>query len=105
MRGAIEGLDGLLGLLVVGHFDETEAARAVGLAIDNHLGLDDGAELAEQFDQIIAGDAPGQVADVDILRHEKSSLSVPKPALITRDSVIDSESELHIPREEGMLAG
>src|SRR5207245_5752193 len=64
-------LDGLLRLRVVFHLHEAEAARASGLAVGNHLSAAHLAVLAEQFQEIVVGRVPHEIADIDILRHSE----------------------------------
>src|SRR3989442_804788 len=55
---AVQLADGALGLLVVGHLHEPEAARAVRVAVDDDLGTGDLAERREHFAQLVAGALP-----------------------------------------------
>lgn len=62
---AVAGRDGLAGFFVVCHFNESEAARAAGLAIDHDRGRRHGAERTEVVPQFVFGAAEGQIADVN----------------------------------------
>src|SRR5262245_16456189 len=72
---AVERLDGGVGFLVVRHFDESEPPRAVGLAVHDDLRAGHLPVLREDLEQVVRRAAPGQVADVDILRHTQRTLS------------------------------
>src|SRR5690349_14009774 len=45
---AVQGVDGFLALFIVGHLDETEAARAPGFAVDDDRRPPDLSVLGEQ---------------------------------------------------------
>src|SRR5262249_22972667 len=61
------GVDRLVG--TAGHLDEREALGAVRVAVDDDLGREDLAELAEEFQQVVLRHVVGQVADVELLGH------------------------------------
>src|SRR5438034_11189486 len=67
----VQGLDGLLGFLVVFHFHEPKAARAARFAIGDDLRAGHLPMSAKQLEQVVGSYRPGQIADVDILRHSK----------------------------------
>src|SRR5262249_11850849 len=69
--GAVEGVDGLLGLGVIIHFDEPEAARTAGLAVGDDLGAGDFPVLLEKGQQVVGAGIPNEIANVNVLRHRK----------------------------------
>src|SRR5262249_51462017 len=66
----VQAVDGGLGLGVGVHLDEPEALAAPGVAILNHLGAVDGAELREQLLQVGTADRISQVPNVQLLAHQ-----------------------------------
>src|SRR6185503_17162487 len=60
----VQLVDGLLGVLLAAHLDEREAAGPAGLAVHHHLGLGDGAALAEHFAQLELGGVERKIAHV-----------------------------------------
>jgi hypothetical protein len=62
---AVAGCDCFAGFFVVGHLDETEAARAAGFAIDDDRGRRHGSEGSELRAEFVFGAAEGQIADVN----------------------------------------
>ena len=53
---SVEVFDGRLGVRVVVHLDEAEAATAAGLAVGEHLSGTDRAVLLEELLKVIVGD-------------------------------------------------
>src|SRR5262249_31089515 len=66
---AVQLVNGLLGLLVAAHLDEREAAGPAGLAVRHHLGIRDGAVLAEHLAQLELGGVERKIADVQTSTH------------------------------------
>ncbi len=66
---AVEGVDGRLGLFAAVHLDETETARAVGVAVLDDLRRANGAVGREQVLEIVVVKTVRQVADVQLLGH------------------------------------
>src|SRR5260370_37734377 len=67
---AVQGRDGLLGLFVVTHFHEAESPGSAGLAVCDDLSLRPLAMLLEQGQQLVGRHVPGEVADMNVLRHD-----------------------------------
>src|SRR5262245_16760863 len=74
---AVQGRDGLLGLVVRAHLDEPEAARAPGLAVgDDRCGLT-GPHRGKQRLQIRTRCLKGQIPHVQLLPHDLAPSSPP----------------------------
>lgn len=71
---AVETSDGVIGFIIVGHFDEAEAAAASTELVNNHLAAGDGAIWFEKSDQIVAGRLVGKIPDINVLRHDPPCL-------------------------------
>ena len=67
----VERINGLLRFAVVLHLDEAKTARAAGLPVRDHLGPPHRAVCLEQGRQFLIGNLPGQIAHIDILRHNQ----------------------------------
>src|SRR5258708_7778147 len=67
--GAVELLLGALGVVVVRHGDEAEAARLPGVAVDDDRDRLAGARLGEELAQLVLGHRVGEVADEELLGH------------------------------------
>jgi hypothetical protein len=75
---AFEGItvqrpDGVLGGFRIGHGDETETARTTGFTVHDDAGISHFTVGAEQLRELSIGRPPGQVADVNLGWHRKSS--------------------------------
>src|SRR5262249_31793069 len=68
-RRAVELADRLLGVFRRRHLDETEAARATGVAVRHHRGRLDVAGRGEDFAQTLIGGGEGQPADEKLDGH------------------------------------
>jgi hypothetical protein len=66
---AVHGRDGSLCLLLVSHGDETEAARATGLAIGHDVRVGDLASAGEGLAQDVRGGVKREIADVEAIAH------------------------------------
>ena len=66
---AVEGGNGALGVIIVGHLDEPEPLAAAGVAIADNLGALNGAKLTEQLLQRRTVHAVAEVPDVQTLTH------------------------------------
>jgi hypothetical protein len=66
---AVHGRDGSLCLLLVGHRDETEAARATGFAIGHDVRVSDLARAGECLAQNVRGGVKREIADVEAIAH------------------------------------
>src|SRR5437588_7512714 len=66
---AVEGGDGRLRLVIVGHLDEPESLAAAGVAVVDDLSREHLAVLAEQLFQFRAIDVVAQVSHVQLLSH------------------------------------
>ena len=89
-RGAVESLDGRRRLVVVDHFHEAEAATPTAEFVDDDLAARDLAVLLKQLDQVFAGRVVGQVAHIDIFRHD----SRPCPFIRRlRNGIVAGDSE------------
>ncbi len=66
---AVERLNGSLGLIVVGHLDESEAFGPAGVAIVNDLSGRDLAVLTKQLLKFRAIHLVAQVPDIQLLTH------------------------------------
>src|ERR1043166_2366367 len=64
---AVERLDGVLRLLVRGHLDEAEAARATRLPIGDDAGAGHGSVVGEELSEGVVGGVEGEVADVELV--------------------------------------
>jgi hypothetical protein len=62
----VQGLDRPAGLVVVGHFDEAEAAGSAGFTIDDDAGGRDGPVLAEEGREFLIRGPVRQISDVDV---------------------------------------
>jgi hypothetical protein len=51
----MEGVDSLLGLSVVGHFNKAKSPRATGLAIHDNRGAHDFTVFGEELIQFVIG--------------------------------------------------
>jgi hypothetical protein len=67
--GAVHGRDGSLRLLLGSHGDETEAARATGLAIGHDVRVSDLAGAGESLAQDVRGGVKREIADVEAIAH------------------------------------
>jgi hypothetical protein len=65
-------VDGLLRLRVVGHLHESEAARPARLAVGDDLSATNRAIFLEQLQEVIGRGIPGEVAYVNVLRHQNT---------------------------------
>ena len=72
---AIQGGDGRLGLVVVGHLDEAEALAAAGVPVVDDLGGNDLPVLTKQLFQLRAIDLVAQVPDIQLFRHWRALLN------------------------------
>src|SRR5258705_230602 len=63
---AVHGLDGRLGLVVVGHLDEPEAARAAGVAVHDHGGGDHLAVGLKEAPQLRVVRAEREITEVKL---------------------------------------
>lgn len=68
---AIEGINRLLGLIVVRHLDKAESLRLAGVAVDDDVDRRDLAVLGEQVAKLILGGAVIHVADINLLGHSE----------------------------------
>src|SRR5581483_72597 len=66
---AVELLDGGFRGLIRSHLHKTETARAVRRAIDDYLGAVNFTCFGERILQVLIGDSPGQVANVQSATH------------------------------------
>jgi len=66
---AVHRRDGSLCLLLVGHRDETEAARATGFAISHDVCVSDLARAGEGLAQDVRGGVKREIADVEAIAH------------------------------------
>src|SRR5690606_17676632 len=69
----VQGVDGFLGRVVVGHFNKPEAFASAGVAILDDLGTLHGSKLGKHLLQARARHAVGQVSDVQLLCHRFNS--------------------------------
>src|SRR5262245_25104231 len=69
----VERLDRRLGLGLVRHLDEPEAAGPAGLPVQDHLGPGHRPVLAEQLHQVVVRATPREVAHIDI--HHRHTFS------------------------------
>src|SRR5207237_4676273 len=69
---AVEGVDGVLRFVVVGHLDKSESLAASGFAIVDDLRRNDLTILTEKLFQLRAVHAVAQVADIQLLTHQRS---------------------------------
>src|SRR5690606_40044050 len=75
--GAVEGLDGPLGLVGRRHLHEAEAPRTPGLAIRHDLCPGHRPVAGEGLLELLGGRAVRQIPDVDVrIRHFSSSMTV-----------------------------
>jgi hypothetical protein len=72
---AVERRDGFRRFGVVGHFDETEAARAAGLAIGGYVHAGELAEGLKESAKIFCGGLKAHVADKEILHGDSPEQS------------------------------
>lgn len=72
--GAIEGLNRPLAGIIGFHFHEPKTARAARFAVRNHFGRANASMRAEQRLQRGRRRRPGEITDVNLLRHHKSPL-------------------------------
>jgi len=61
----VKFVDGTLGLIDGGQLDETESFGTMGLTVADDLDILDGADAAEEFEQIALGRVEGEVAHID----------------------------------------
>lgn len=66
---AVHAIDGCLRLGIIGHFHETKALGAAGVAVGDDPGRVNLAELREKFIEFCVGDCVAQVANIQILAH------------------------------------
>ena len=60
----VERVGRVVGRLPIGHFHESEPLGAVRVAVDDNLGRENLAELAEQFYQVVFGRVVRQISDI-----------------------------------------
>jgi len=70
----VQGIDHGAGVLVGGHFDETEAAGTARFTVGNHTGAGDATMFCKEVFQIGAGIRVGEVPHVEFLGHSTISL-------------------------------
>lgn len=58
--------------------DETEAAGAAGLSVQDHLGLGDFTKLGERLVEAVVTGVPTQISNKQFLRHISISLGAPR---------------------------
>jgi hypothetical protein len=61
---AMEGVDGALAFFAGAHGDKAEAARALGLTIEDQGGVGDGAVLGEKIAQVLFSGLEGKISYV-----------------------------------------
>jgi hypothetical protein len=61
-----------LSLVVIGHFHETEAARATSFPIGDYLSPNYGAVAFEKCHKVVGSAFPRKVADINVLRHQRT---------------------------------
>ncbi len=71
---AVEGIDSLLGLIVIRHLDKAESLRLAGVAVDDDVDRRDLAVLGEKVTELILGGAIIHVADINLLGHSEKPL-------------------------------
>lgn len=72
----VQGIDGGIGIVIVGHFNEAEAFAATGFPVLNDLRTGDRSELREQFFQGRTGDGIGQISNIQPLTHRDTPLEI-----------------------------
>jgi hypothetical protein len=77
---AVEGVNGLLGFIGVGHGDETEATGATGHLVHHQVGLDDGAVCGKRVLEVVFGGVEGKISYIQFIAHVMLILS-DKPLL------------------------
>src|SRR5262249_7302094 len=71
VRSAVERVDRGLCLVVVGHLHKPEASTPTTELVDDHLATRHRPVGLEQLHEVVAGGVVGQVADVDVLTHDR----------------------------------
>lgn len=65
---AVQSGDGVISLLIVGHFDEAEAPRTASVTVGQNAYTVHGSERFERIAEIVFSDAERKVANKDILQ-------------------------------------
>src|ERR1700690_2043047 len=100
---AVELLDRVRGFLVRAHLDEGEAAGAARLAVHDHLGVGDGAELPEELAKAHLGRVVRKVSNIEASTHLRFSRVVrfdgncrhPGASTVPIDDLARSAARLH----------
>lgn len=71
-RFVMQAVDRRLSFRVVGHLDKPEPARPAGFAVRNDLCADYLPVLLKQLEQVVGRGIPREVADVNVLRHQRT---------------------------------
>ena len=61
---AMQGFDGAIAFVGAAHGDESEATRAAGFAIHDHVGFSDSAVLREERVEVLFGGLEGKISYV-----------------------------------------
>lgn len=95
---AVEGIDGRLGLPVVGHLDEPEPAGTAGLAIHHNAGARDRSILREHLLEFRFRGGKRQVSDVNVCHGQiLGPIVLTQPTRSNRGEVYQLLPEVQIP--------